>query len=112
MITWLKDLWNDVGFRSFNELVFDFDSALTFGDEVEVVIILVQLFVLGAQDALWGLKHGVHSLDNVANHLVFVVVLVHKQLRGNLVSGYCFLKDLDGADNSVCLRDTLAHKVI
>jgi hypothetical protein len=80
MVTGLKNLGDDVGLRSLDEFVLDFDTALALGDEIQMVVVLVQFFILGAKDTLWGFQHGVHSLDDVGDDFVSVEILIGEQL--------------------------------
>jgi hypothetical protein len=88
---------------------------LSFGYKVDMIILLRELLILSAEYRLWCFEHGVHPLHNIVDHFKvesMAVRTISQKARSNVILMHCRLEDLDRAQDSVGLRDTLLHEVV
>ena len=99
------------------ELVCNLNLASSFGDEVNGVIeVRVSwLVVLVEEVLLRALEFSLHPLNKVVDHLIVIiraVLATFEQMSGGRIDLDCILENLNGTQNSICLRDSLGHEVI
>lgn len=67
------------------ELVLDDNLALSFCDEVDLVVGFVNLLILKAKRAFGSLEHGVHALDDI----VYDILVVDLAVRSSAEKAAC-----------------------
>lgn len=105
----------DFLFGAIYELVFNDYVAFTLGNKVYLIIVLCKFFILLDKHCFWGLKHCIHSFDDVVDDLVvivYVLIAYLQQMACNVICIYCLLENLYRAQNPIGLRNSFAHEII
>lgn len=105
-------------FKPISEFVSNEDLALALGDEVDVIVLGCDFFVLLTEYVLWSVQYRIHPLNDVVDDVLVVSLpavkglVLPEQMLGYFISLYGHLEDLDRAQDAVRLRDASLHELV